>query len=32
VFASKPSCAPLDVYVDDEPEPHRIETPLGAAC
>jgi prepilin-type processing-associated H-X9-DG protein len=32
VFASKPSCAPLDVYVDDEPEPHRIETSLGAAC
>lgn len=32
VFAREPSCAPLDVYVDGEPEPHRIETPLGAAC
>lgn len=32
VFARKPSCAPLDVYVDGEPEPHRVETPLGAAC
>jgi hypothetical protein len=32
VFAREPSCAPLDVYIDGEPEPHRIETPLGAAC
>jgi hypothetical protein len=32
VFARERSCAPLDVYVDGEPEPHRIETPLGAAC
>lgn len=32
VFASKPSCAPLDVYVDDEPEPYRLDTPLGEAC
>ena len=32
VFARDPSCAPLDVYVDGEPEPERIETPLGAAC
>lgn len=32
VFATQPSCAPLDVYIDDEPKPHRIETPLGAAC
>lgn len=32
VFAREPSCAPLDVYVDGEPEPQRIETPLGAAC
>ena len=32
VFARKPSCAPLDVYLAGEPKPHRIETPLGAAC
>jgi hypothetical protein len=32
VFARKPSCAPLDVYVNGELKPHRIETPLGAAC
>jgi hypothetical protein len=32
VFARKPSCAPLDVYVDGEPEAQRIETPLGAVC
>ena len=32
VFARAPSCAPLDVYVDGEAEPHRIGTPLGAAC
>ena len=32
VFAREPSCAPLDVYVDGDPEPQRIETPLGASC
>jgi hypothetical protein len=32
VFAREPSCAPLDVYVNGELEPHRIETPLGRAC
>jgi hypothetical protein len=32
VFARKPTCAPLDVYVAGEPKPHRIVTPLGAAC
>jgi hypothetical protein len=32
VLARRPSCAPLDVYVDGEPRPRRIETPLGAAC
>jgi hypothetical protein len=32
VFATEPSCAPLDVYVDGETAPHRLEIPLGAAC
>ena len=32
VFATKPSCAPLDVYVDGETTPRRLEIPLGAAC
>jgi hypothetical protein len=32
VLARKPSCAPLDVYVDGELQPQRIETPLGAGC
>jgi hypothetical protein len=32
VFAREPSCAPLEVHVDGDSEPHRIETPLGAAC
>jgi hypothetical protein len=32
VFAREPSCAPLDVYVNGELEPHRIETPLGRSC
>jgi hypothetical protein len=32
VLARKPSCAPLDVFVDGEAEPRRIQTPLGAPC
>jgi hypothetical protein len=32
VFSRKPSCTPLDVYVDEEAEPRRIQTPLGEAC
>lgn len=32
VFATRPSCAPLDVYVDGESSPRRIEIPLGAPC
>ncbi len=32
VFATKPSCAPLDVFVDGETAPRRLEIPLGAAC
>ena len=32
VFALEPSCAPLDVHVDGEAEPQRIETPLEATC
>jgi hypothetical protein len=32
VLASEPTCAPLDVYVDDETEPRRVEIALGAAC
>jgi hypothetical protein len=32
VFATQPSCAPLDVYVDAETSPHRLEIPLGAPC
>jgi hypothetical protein len=32
VFATRPSCAPLDVYVVGESSPRRIEIPLGAPC
>ena len=32
VFATQPSCAPLDVYADAETAPHRLEIPLGAPC
>jgi hypothetical protein len=32
VFSRKPSCTPLDVYLDGEAEPQRIETPLGRSC
>ena len=32
VFAREPSCAPLDIYVDGEAKPQRIETPLGRRC
>jgi hypothetical protein len=32
VFATQPSCAPLDVYVDGESSPRRLEIPLGAPC
>jgi hypothetical protein len=32
VFATRPSCAPLDVNVDGESSPRRIEIPLGAPC
>jgi hypothetical protein len=27
-----PSCAPLDVYVDGQPLPRRIEIALGEPC
>lgn len=32
VFATRPACAPLDVYVDGESSPRRIEIPLGSPC
>ena len=32
VLVRKPSCVPLDVYVDDEPAPRRVEIELGAPC
>ena len=32
VFTTEPSCAPLDVYVDGEASPRRLEIPLGASC
>jgi hypothetical protein len=32
VLASGPTCAPLDVYVDDEAQPRRVEIELGADC
>jgi hypothetical protein len=32
VLVGKPSCVPLDVYVDDEPAPRRVEIELGAPC
>ncbi len=32
VFATKPSCAPLDVYADRKTTPRRLEIPLGAPC
>jgi hypothetical protein len=32
VMTSVPTCLPLDVYVDDEAAPHRVEIALGAAC
>lgn len=32
VLVRKPSCVPLDVYVDDEPAPRRVEVELGAPC
>jgi hypothetical protein len=32
VLASEPTCAPLDVYVDDEAKPRRVEIELGADC
>ena len=32
VMTSLPTCLPLDVYVDDEAAPHRVEIALGASC
>jgi hypothetical protein len=32
VLVSEPTCAPLDVYVDEETEPRRVEIALGAGC
>jgi hypothetical protein len=32
VLASEPTCAPLDVYVDDGTRPRRAEIALGADC
>jgi hypothetical protein len=32
VLVRKPSCVPLDVYVDDESAPRRVEIELGAPC
>jgi hypothetical protein len=32
VLVSEPTCAPLDVYIDDEAEPRRVEIALGADC
>jgi hypothetical protein len=32
VMTSVPTCLPLDVYVDDEPSPRRVEIALGADC
>jgi hypothetical protein len=32
VLASEPTCAPLDLYIDDETTPRRAEIALGADC
>jgi hypothetical protein len=32
VMTSVPTCLPLDVYVDDEAAPRRVEIALGAGC
>jgi hypothetical protein len=32
VMTSAPTCLPLDVRVDDEPTPRRVEISLGADC
>ncbi len=32
VFVREPSCVPLDVYVDAEPNPRRSELELGRSC
>jgi hypothetical protein len=32
VMTSVPQCLPLDVYVDGEATPHRVEIALGARC
>jgi hypothetical protein len=32
ILAGRPSCVPLDVYIDAEPEPRRAELELGRAC
>jgi hypothetical protein len=32
IVASKPTCVPLDVYVDGEGSPRRAEVELGRAC
>jgi hypothetical protein len=32
LMTSVPRCLPLDVYVDDESAPRRVEIALGAAC
>jgi hypothetical protein len=32
VFARKPACGRLDLYVDDEPTARRLELELGRSC
>jgi len=32
LLARKPACVPLDVYVDDEAQPRRVEVELGRPC
>jgi hypothetical protein len=32
VLARRPTCVPLEIYVDDEPAPRRAGLPLGRRC
>ena len=32
VLTRAPDCIPLDIYVDDAPEPRRVGLPLGRRC
>ena len=32
ILADRPTCVPLDVYVDDQPSPLHIEVSLGVRC